>query len=226
LLVRYDSTLAVPVWATGFGGRHSDSGYAVATDSGGDVYLSGLFGDTAVVGADTLHGTALHLLVARFDARGGGRWAVAPAATTGNATSSATAVCLVGSDVVVAGDFGGGYTFGATSFASNGLRDAFFARLDANQVFALPLGLVREANRPAVWPNPVAAGQPLRVTLAGAHHLTLRDLCGRAVRSWRTPTTLGGDLPVGLSTTGLLPGVYMLTMVTRAATWCQRLVVE
>ncbi|RTQ50265.1 T9SS type A sorting domain-containing protein [Hymenobacter gummosus] len=72
------------------------------------------------------------------------------------------------------------------------------------------------------WPNPVAAGQPLRLTHAGPAHYRLTTALGQLVRQQAVAST-ATDIP----TAGLAPGLYLLSVSTpNAAPAVQRVVIQ
>ncbi len=127
------------LWVTNFGGTSTDIANAVATDSSGNIYLTGSFNGTGFFGgtiiSNTLNGA---VFTAKFSADGNLIWVRASAGTT---TASGTGIALdTQGNVLVAGSFNAGYaTFGSIALTNNlgliganGSLDVFTTKYDAN----------------------------------------------------------------------------------------------
>ena len=120
-------------WAKSIGGTSTDSGYGIATDSGGNVYVTGEYRGTADFGSGTSLTSAGSddVYVAKYDTSGTVQWAKSIGGTSSNfgydiATDSS-------GNVYVTGQYNGIVDFGpSTSLTSAGSGDAFVAKYDTN----------------------------------------------------------------------------------------------
>ncbi|GAA3932207.1 SBBP repeat-containing protein [Hymenobacter algoricola] len=184
------------------------SGYGVAYDGKGGLYLTGNFLGSLTFGSTTL--TAVNndngdLYVARFNGQGNAVWAdkvSSPGQNNGVIGLDVAADAL--GNAYVAGVVGGNATFGTIATSGVGIN-AFVAKLNAGGTIT--------ASRPAqvalalsVYPNP-ASEQAMLMLPVGGGRLVLTDALGRTVREQTLPATAGA-CPVAL--TGLTPGLYHL----------------
>ncbi|MCX6352885.1 MAG: hypothetical protein NTX03_13655 [Bacteroidetes bacterium] len=64
-------------WAKNFGGKGLESGYGIGVDSSGNSYIAGTFGDTLILGTDTLKSNgARKTLLIKYDIKGNLQWAL------------------------------------------------------------------------------------------------------------------------------------------------------
>jgi Secretion system C-terminal sorting domain len=131
-LVKYDSNGNV-IWAkNGFGiGEAGPAGFTI--DGTGNLYLSGVVGDTTIFGSDTLRtsNSGGSMLLAKYDLNGNLLWAT-NSGGVGDAQASEV-VTDVSGDVYVTGSFGIPFiTFGADTLLCNHDWDAFIVKYDAN----------------------------------------------------------------------------------------------
>ena len=122
------------LWAVKAGGSIGDSGYAIAYDSSGGVYVTGYFeSDDATFGStiDVLTSSGgIHIFVAKLSSSGSWLWAV-KAGGSGVDGGDAIAVDSSGNSYVT-GYFGGTAAFGSTNLTSSGERDIFVAKLSSS----------------------------------------------------------------------------------------------
>ncbi|GAA3999809.1 hypothetical protein GCM10022408_08510 [Hymenobacter fastidiosus] len=184
------------------------SGYGVAYDGKGGLYMTGnflgslTFGPTTLTAANTDNGD---LYAVRFDGQGKTVWA-------DKVTSPGRDNGVIGLDVAtdglgnayVVGAVGGNATFGTIATSGVGIN-SFVAKLNAGGTIT--------ASRPAlaalalsVYPNPASEQATLMLPVGGGQ-LVLTDALGRTVREQALPATAGA-CPVAL--TGLTPGLYQL----------------
>ena len=128
-VVKYDTSGTVQ-WARGFGGSNNDLGYGIATDSSGNVYVTGKFyGSSVTIGSTTLTGSNFdNAFVAKYDTSGTVQWARGISGATagdGIATDS-------GGNVYVIGHYSGSVTIGSTTLTSVGSADVFVAKYDTS----------------------------------------------------------------------------------------------
>jgi hypothetical protein len=118
-------------WATRAGGTGGDGGTDVGALADGGAIVTGTFNDSATFGATTLTSAGFRdVFVARVDPDGSWAWATRAGGTSFvDARSIST---LADGSAIIAGEFQGTATFGATTFASAGSRDAFVAKIDAD----------------------------------------------------------------------------------------------
>ncbi|HOZ01662.1 MAG TPA: T9SS type A sorting domain-containing protein [Candidatus Syntrophosphaera sp.] len=129
------------VWAAGGGGADDDSGYAVATDSSGNIYATGKFQGTAMFGATTLTSAGGdEIFVAKLDAAGNWLWA---RRAGGLGHDYSYGLCVDGSgNAYISGYFRDTATFGALSLTASAFNDVFVAKLDpdGNWLWAVRAG--------------------------------------------------------------------------------------
>jgi Beta-propeller repeat len=121
-------------WAVSAGGTQNDSGWAIAVDSTGNIYVTGRFEGTATFGSTTLTSKGDEdIFVARVDNSGKALWVVS-AGGTGVDRGSSIAVDASGSSYVT-GWFEGTATFGSATLTSKGDAEVFVAKLDSGGKF-------------------------------------------------------------------------------------------
>jgi hypothetical protein len=132
-VAKYDTSGTVE-WAESIGGTSSISGYGIATDSSGNVYVTGFYQGTANFGSGTsLNSNAgnYDVFIAKYNTSGTAQWATRLGATgydegRGIATDSA-------GNVYVTGYYSGNTTFGGITLTSNaGSSDAFVVKYDTS----------------------------------------------------------------------------------------------
>jgi len=125
-------------WSRRAGANLSDQASAVATDASGNVYVTGSFsGINASFGNGiTVNSSGSEdIFLAKYSADGNTQWVrVAGASGTGADRGRSVTVDAAG-NVYVAGFFEGTAIFPNTQLVSNGLRDGFIAKYDANGNF-------------------------------------------------------------------------------------------
>ena len=115
-------------WAKSIGGASSDRGHGIATDSSGNVYVTGYYQGTVTIGSTTLTSAGSYdVFVAKYNTSGTFQWVKSISGTstdngTGIATDSSGNVYVIGYYVGTI-DFGSG-----TSLTSAGSGDAFVAK--------------------------------------------------------------------------------------------------
>jgi hypothetical protein len=135
LFVAKYSPAGALIWAQRAGGASSDTGYGIALDSTGNVYVAGNFTGTAGFGGTTLTATGgsadTDILVAKLDgATGNFLWAKSAGGTNSDAARSIATD--PSGNAYSTGHFQGTATFGTKSLTSAGGRDIFVWKLDAN----------------------------------------------------------------------------------------------
>ncbi|MBN4066017.1 SBBP repeat-containing protein, partial [Candidatus Amoebophilus asiaticus] len=137
------------VWAKGIGSTNNDSGYGIAVDISGNIYITGVFQATADFdpGAGTTNLTAIGLediFFAKYDPNGNYTWSKGIGGTSsgvgiGIAVNSSGNVYITGGFLATA-DFDPGTD--TANLTSAGLCDIFFAKYDTggNYVWAKGIG--------------------------------------------------------------------------------------
>ena len=122
------------LWVTQAGGKHGDYGRRVAVDSKGNIYLTGLFYETATFGTTTLTSKGgQDGFVARLDKAGKFLWVKA---IPGYQDDQVYGVALNSAgDIHIAGFFSGTVTLGKTTLTCAGKYDAFVAKLNPAGTF-------------------------------------------------------------------------------------------
>jgi hypothetical protein len=132
-IVKYDAAGTV-LWATSAGGNSTDNGYSVATDTSGNVYVTGRFqSDTITFGTTALTnagGGSYDIFIAKYDAVGNVLWAkTAGGVYEDEGNSVATDAS---GNVYVTGEFRSPtITFGTTTLYNAGANYMFIAKYDA-----------------------------------------------------------------------------------------------
>jgi len=129
-VAKYDTSGTVQ-WATRIGGTDTDNGHGIATDSDGNVYVTGNYRGSITIGSTTLTNSGSDdVFVAKYDTSGTVQWATSIGGTSadygrGIATDS-------GGNVYVTGNYSGSITIGSTTLTSAGSDDAFVAKYDTS----------------------------------------------------------------------------------------------
>jgi|GEM_PF-3538081 len=117
-------------WAQKAGGASGDYGWDVVVDSGGNVYATGEFWQTATFGSTTLTSTGGDdVFVTKIDSQGNWQWAQ-KAGGISNDFGRGVAVDSSG-NTYITGSFPGTATFGSTTLTSTGHSDVFMAKIDS-----------------------------------------------------------------------------------------------
>ena len=119
-----------PLWSRSFGGEGSQTGFAVAVDSGEDVIVTGEFEGKLDFGSIQLVSEGgKDVFVTKLDSYGTLMWT----RRFGDAADQSGLGVAVGAegDVVVTGAFSGKIDFGSGALASKGGTDAFLCKLGA-----------------------------------------------------------------------------------------------
>ncbi len=126
-LAKYSSTGA-HLWSKRFGGASSDSGAALATDTSGNVVVTGTFEGSVDFGGGTLTSAGLKdIFVAKYTSAGVHVWSKR---FGGSGTDQPMGIAVDGAgDVALTGRFQGSISFGGGSLSSAGQDDAFLAKL-------------------------------------------------------------------------------------------------
>ncbi|WP_165370466.1 T9SS type A sorting domain-containing protein, partial [Hymenobacter persicinus] len=182
------------------------SGYGVAFDNRGGLYMTGDFQGNVTFGPTTLTAAEQDMYAVRFDSRGNAVWADR---VGGSNTNFGAAIGLAvntdpSGNAYFAGAVLGTVNFGSIVSQGNSV-DMFVAKLNAGGTLTAARGAVAELPL-SVYPNP-AAGRATLVLPAGGGRLVLSDVLGRPVREQALPA-VAGPCPVEL--TGLTPGLYLL----------------
>ena len=130
-IAKYDTSGAVQ-WARRIGGTSSDYGYGIATDSAGNVYVTGQYQSEIIIGSTTLtNAGSSDVFVAKYDTGGTVQWAKSIGGT-GSDAGNGIATDSSG-NVYVTGYYNGTANFGPdTSLTSAGQNDAFVAKYDTS----------------------------------------------------------------------------------------------
>jgi hypothetical protein len=131
-LVKYNAFGTI-LWAKNEGGLNDDIAYSVASDTSGNVYMTGYFSyDTITIGPDTLPNAGfMDMLVVKYDSGGNVIWAKNGGGTTDDRGSS-VAVDASG-NVFVTGSFSSPViNFGSRTLSNSGAVDMFIVKYDGN----------------------------------------------------------------------------------------------
>jgi hypothetical protein len=175
------------VWAKNMGGIVYDYGYGIALDSSGNVYTTGLFGETADFDPDSVNTSNLtsvggsDVFVSKLDNSGNFVWAKRMGGTdydhgSGIAVDSNGSVYTTG-DFLVAADFGAG------PLTSAGVTDIFVSKLGIDVVAPTVTSIVRASSNPTTAANvnfTVTFSEPVSGVAAGDFTLTTTGSIARA----------------------------------------------
>ena len=118
-------------WVQSAGGTNADSGYSIAVDGSGNVYVTGYYYGTATFGATTTTSVgAGDIFVAKYNSSGTLQW-VQSAGGTGTDIGNSIAVDGSG-NVYVTGYYQGTATFGGIAKISVGSNDIFVAKYNSS----------------------------------------------------------------------------------------------
>ncbi len=122
------------VWAVKAGGTGEESGMGIVLDSTANLYLTGYFEGTATFGSTVLTSNGYtDVYAAKLDSNGSFIWAVGAGGTEfdyGNGIAADNS-----GNAYLTGFFGDVAAFGSTILTSNGMDDAFAAKLSPNGSF-------------------------------------------------------------------------------------------
>src|SRR6266571_827362 len=128
-VAKYDSAGNV-LWAKQAGGADVDYGYAIAVDTSGNSFLSGVFSGTATFGSIVLNNLGTTHFIAKYSGSAGAvQWAQAISGGTDDG-SGVVAVDTAGNGYFT-GWFSGTASFGNTNLTSIGKDDVFVAKFDS-----------------------------------------------------------------------------------------------
>ena len=132
-VIKYDS-VGNYVWSTGAGGVGYDFGYAVTTDPGNNIFVTGAFGSTNITFGSTVltnSSSVNDIFVVKYDSMGVVQWAKS-AMGTGNDVPTAAGADVYG-NVYVAGRYSSAtLAFGSTTLTNAGATgyDIFLTKYD------------------------------------------------------------------------------------------------
>jgi len=130
-ITRYGADDGTPGWAKKAGGAGNDRGYAVSTDASGNVFVTGIYSETATfetIQHQSAGGTDIFL--AKYDASGNLLFAVTAGGPGDDAGWGIHSD--VSGNTVITGEFSGAATFGSIQLQSAGNTDIFIAAYDAD----------------------------------------------------------------------------------------------
>ena len=210
MTVRYTASGSV---TGGLDGSSSGQSFGRATgavrDGAGNTYITGYFRGNMQWSSTTISSAGNNdVFVVKIPASGNVEW-VAKAGGSDNDLALDLALDDAG-NCYLTGYFNASAPFGAlTTLTSAGQTDAFVARLGGT---VTSTRAARAATPLEAWPNPVAAGRTLHLTLPAARGTTtlrLLDVVGRVVHEQAIPASAVLTLP-----TTLAPGRYTAEVQT------------
>lgn len=117
------------LWAKQAGGVGQDRGYGVTLDSGGNIWLTGLYNSTATFGDTNLTSMGgSDIFVAKLDSSGNWLWVKSAGGIQPD--EGRDLVCSPSGGAYLCGSFWGNASFGSTTLAGAGRYDTFVAALD------------------------------------------------------------------------------------------------
>lgn len=123
------------VWAKKAGGTNYDYGTGIATDSAGNVFVTGLFTGTATFGTLSITSTTVDydVFIAKYSPNGTALWVNKGGGSVWDVGSGIT--IDKSGNCIVTGSYRNTATFGTTSLISAGNYDAFIAKYDNAGIF-------------------------------------------------------------------------------------------
>lgn len=131
-IVKYNSEGVVQWGITGGGLKSGEQANDVVIDASGNIYVTGVYTDTATFSGIVLNGLGLgEIFVSKYNSAGVIQWAKTAGGIKTSDDGSGIAVGHDGS-VYVCGRFDSAATFGNTNLVGYGSQDAFLAKYDNN----------------------------------------------------------------------------------------------
>jgi hypothetical protein len=213
------------IWAQRGGGSSNETGWDLATDAGGNVYLAGYFTGTSLIGSTTLVSSGyLDILAAALDGGGNWLWALKAGGTNGD---YGFGISTDGTGAYLTGRIYGSATFGDIGVSMPSGPNVFVAKVGSGTGTddALAPGLSLRSVLEAPLPNPFRRGETVRLTARIAQGeeglLTVCNLRGQVLREF----SLGpGAQEVRLESGTLSSGIYLCKLRTRSGTQVRKLV--
>ncbi len=123
------------VWAKKAGGSKQDRGYGIAIDANENVFVTGVFAQSATFKNTTITSVGTtDAFVAKYDSAGSFAWVRSAGACCDTTKANSITVDQAG-NIYIAGSFNVATMFDSTSFASSGLGDVFLAKYDPSGNF-------------------------------------------------------------------------------------------
>jgi len=215
------------LWAKKAGGTGYECSKAIATDSGGNSFVTGYFEGTATLGMISLTSCGdKDIFITKLDTNGNYLWAKQAGSTLLDC-GKAIAFDSSGNSYVM-GFFQGTGNFGPTSLISNGDYDIFIAKLSSDGVF-----VADELSPPATgcsylsnaYPNPFYRGSSsiikADVPAQETGVFTIYNLRGQAVQSQELTS---GSHEISFSGKDLAPGIYFYRLKTTTVNEVKKLI--
>jgi hypothetical protein len=124
------------LWAKSAGGKYNDKALGVTYDNTGNVYICGLFTDTATFGTTTIYGNGgADIFIAKYNASGSFQW-VKHAGSSGR-DEAKSIKCDAAGNVYICGMYSKGCDFGGgplTTYNSTLYFDSFLAKYSSTGV--------------------------------------------------------------------------------------------
>jgi hypothetical protein len=205
-IVKYNTSGFVQ-WVARVASTAADIGYSIATDSSGNVYVTGQGGSGAVVTAFNSNGTAFgttlansgntDVFIVKYDTNGTVQWVARVSSTAadigyGIATDSSGNVYVIGqggSGVVVTAFNSNGTAFG-TTISNSGNTDAFIVKYDTNGTVQW---LTRVASPGVDIARAIAIDSGGNVYLTGQYTASPFSIYGSALSLFSTIPNAGGN---------------------------------
>ena len=150
--------------ATGFGRAE---GISIATDSNGNVYVSGNFAGAATFESTVLTATTggMNTFIVKYNDQGTLLWALNSNGNNASSTTTASGLAVnANGDVFASGSFNGSVTFGSTAVLGQGGLDLFLVKVNAS---GTPQWLCSAGGNNTDYAGALAAGPNGSVYLSG-----------------------------------------------------------
>jgi hypothetical protein len=211
------------LWAIGFGSGASESGEGVAVDASGNVFVTGLFTNSASFGSINVTGAGDgDMFVAKLTAAGAWSW-VKSGGSSGYDQGQAIAVDASG-NVFATGTYAGTASFGGTSLTSIGSDDIAVLKLsnsgawlwarsaggtNRDQVGAIAVDGSGNALLAATFNNDIAFGSASITSAGYSDNLAVAKISSGGAWSWaKSAVGTGNGLAVDASGNAVVTGAF------------------
>ncbi|MBI3415202.1 MAG: SBBP repeat-containing protein [Verrucomicrobia bacterium] len=150
-LAKYD-TAGKLLWINSAGGSDFDEGLALGLDRGGNIFLSGVFSETATFGSVAVNSIGhADMFLAKYNPAGALKWVTAAG---GNAYKTAFGLAVTpGGACFISGYFRGPTTFFDRALINRGGRDIAMARIDGAAPLPELRAEIRDGRLVVAWPD-------------------------------------------------------------------------
>ena len=231
-VVKYDLS-GNAVWARGSlgtAGMHN-SGYGIATDPGGNVFVTGIFSSDSI----TLGNTVIYnfnntgdydLFVVKYDNSGNNLWA---RSAGGDAWDISYGIsCDANGNAYITGYYQStSIAFDSTVLTSAGGLHIFTAKLGGSIITSNSLS-IQTSPQVLVYPNPISHSTAISFSLSKSQKISLSvyDVSGRSISMIADATFESGENELVWNADEVNAGIYFLHIKTENNSVVQKLIVQ